>query len=118
MTLGSKIKLLRNERNMTQPDLATALGVTVRTVAYYENDERQPKKELIIKLCKIFDVSTDYRGKKKAESFINETAMLFAGGELSDEDQDKVFKAITEIYWRSKEKNKKFTPKKYRDTEE
>jgi transcriptional regulator with XRE-family HTH domain len=44
MTLGSKIKLLRNERNITQPDLATELGVTVRTVAYYENDERQPKK--------------------------------------------------------------------------
>lgn len=136
MTLGSKIKLLRNERNMTQPDLATELGVTVRTVAYYENDERQPKKTTIIKLCKIFDVSTDYllsdnesflidaadkygyRGKKKAESFINETALLFAGGELSEEDQDKVFKAITEIYWRSKEKNKKYTPKKYLDTKE
>jgi len=136
MTLGSKIKILRNERNMTQPDLATALGVTVRTVAYYENNERQPKKDMILKLCKIFDVSTDYllsesesfllnatekygnRGKKKAESFINETALLFAGGELSEEDQDKVFKAITEIYWRSKEKNKKYTPKKYLDTEE
>lgn len=136
MTLGSKIKLLRNERNMTQPDLATELGVTVRTVAYYENDERQPKKTTIIKLCKIFDVSTDYllsdnesflidaaekygyRGKKKAELFINETALLFAGGELNEEDQDKVFKAITEIYWRSKEKNKKYTPQKYRDTKE
>lgn len=136
MILGSKIKLLRNERNMTQPDLAVELGVTVRTVAYYENDERQPKKTTIIKLCKIFDVSTDYllsdnesflidaaekygyRGKKKAESFINETALLFAGGELSEKDQDKVFKAITEIYWRSKEKNKKYTPKKYLDTKE
>ncbi len=136
MTFGSKIKMLRNERNMTQPDLAAELGVTVRTVAYYENDERQPKKTTIIKLCKIFDVSTDYllsdnesflidaaekygyRGKKKAESFINETALLFAGGELSEKDQDKVFKAITEIYWRSKEKNKKYTPKKYLDTKE
>ena len=47
MTLGSKIKILRNERNMTQPELATALGVTVRTVAYYENNERQPKKDMI-----------------------------------------------------------------------
>ncbi|MCD8501614.1 MAG: helix-turn-helix domain-containing protein [Bacillaceae bacterium] len=44
MTLGNKIKQLRNEHNMTQPDLANKLGVTVRTVAYYENDERQPKK--------------------------------------------------------------------------
>lgn len=135
MTIGSKIKLLRSEHNMTQPDLASALGVTVRTVAYYENDERQPKKSMILKFCKIFDVSTDYlladnevflldateeygyRGKKKAESFINETALLFAGGVLSEEDQDKVFKAVTEIYWRSKEKNKKYTPKKYRDSE-
>ncbi len=136
MTLGNKIKLLRNERNLTQPDLATELGVTVRTVAYYENGDRQPKKSTILKLCKIFNISTDYllsdnevflidatekygyRGKKKAESFINETALLFAGGELSEEDQDKVFKSITEIYWRSKEKNKKYTPKKYRDMEE
>ena len=135
MTLGNKIKQLRNEHNMTQPDLANKLGVTVRTVAYYENDERQPKKDTILKICELFKVSTDYllsesdaflleaeskygvRGKKKAESFINETALLFAGGELSEEDQDKVFKAITEIYWLSKEKNKKYIPKKYRDTE-
>lgn len=131
MTLGSKIKQLRNERNMTQPELATALGVTVRTVAYYENGDRQPKKSVVLKLCSIFDISTDYllsdedsflldaedtygyRGKKKAERIINETALLFAGGELSDEDQDKVFKAMTDIYWKSKEKNKKFTPKKF-----
>ena len=135
MTLGNKIKQLRNEHNMTQPDLANKLGVTVRTVAYYENDERQPKKDTILKICELFKVSTDYllsesdaflleaeskygfRGKKKAESFINETALLFAGGELSEEDQDKVFKAITEIYWLSKEKNKKYIPKKYRDME-
>lgn len=135
MTLGNRIKLLRNERSMTQPDLATALGVTVRTVAYYENDERQPKKSLVLKLCELFNVSIDYllsdsqaflidaedsygsRGKKKAESFINETALLFAGGELSEEDQEKVFNAVTEIYWRSKEKNKKYIPQKYRNLE-
>ena len=60
MTLGSKIKLFRNERNLTQPDLATELAVTVRTVAYYENGDRQPKKSTILKFCKIFDVLTDY----------------------------------------------------------
>lgn len=136
MTIGSKIKRLRKEHNLTQPQLATELGVNVRTVAYYESGERQPKKSTVLKLCKIFDVSTDYllsdsesfivdaedqygyRGKKKAESFIEEAALLFAGGELSEEDQDKVFKAMTEIYFRSKEKNKKYTPKKYLDTED
>ena len=131
MKLGDKIKNLRTEHNMTQPDLAEKLGVTVRTVAYYENNERQPKKSVILELCKLFNVTTDYllsdnesflfeakdeygyRGIKKAEEFIRETNTLFAGGELNDEDRDKVFKAITEIYWKSKEKNKKYTPKKY-----
>ncbi|MEA1975304.1 MAG: helix-turn-helix transcriptional regulator [Bacillota bacterium] len=132
MKLGDKIKNLRTEHNMTQPDLAKELDVTVRTIAYYENNERQPKKTLIVKLCKLFNVSIDYlltddesflvdaedeygyRGKKKAEEFIRDSNTLFAGGELNDEDRDKVFKAITEIYWKSKEKNKKYTPKKYR----
>jgi transcriptional regulator with XRE-family HTH domain len=132
MKLGDKIKNLRAEHNMTQPDLARELGVTVRTVAYYENNERQPKKTLIVELCKLFNVSIDYlltedesflidaedehgyRGKKKAEEFIRESNALFAGGELNDEDRDKVFKAITEIYWKSKEMNKKYIPKKYR----
>lgn len=132
MKLGDKIKNLRTEHNMTQPDLAKELDVTVRTIAYYENNERQPKKTLIVKLCKLFNVNIDYlltddesflvdaedeygyRGKKKAEEFIRDSNTLFAGGELNDEDRDKVFKAITEIYWKSKEKNKKYTPKKYR----
>lgn len=132
MKLGDKIKHLRTQNNMTQPDLAKKLGVTVRTIAYYENNERQPKKSIIMELCKLFHVTTDYllsndeaflveaedkygyRGKKKAEEFIQETNALFAGGELNEEDRDKVFKAITEIYWRSKEKNKKYTPKNYR----
>ncbi|MDK2810984.1 MAG: hypothetical protein PWR27_1693, partial [Petroclostridium sp.] len=29
-------------------------------------------------------------------------------------DKDKVFRAITEMYWRAKDNNKKYTPKKYR----
>ena len=39
---------------------------------------------------------------------------LFEGGELPDEDKDEFFRAITEIYFDAKEKNKKYTPKKYR----
>ena len=39
---------------------------------------------------------------------------LFAGGELADEDLDEMMKGIQEAYWIAKEKNKKYTPKKYR----
>ena len=47
---------------------------------------------------------------KKPENFIKKAKEFFAGKDLSEEDIDKAFKAITEIYWRSKEKNKKYTP--------
>jgi hypothetical protein len=38
---------------------------------------------------------------------------MFDGGKLLDEDKDKFFRAITDNF-DSKEKNKKYTPKKYR----
>ena len=43
-----------------------------------------------------------------------EVTGLFAGGELADEDLDEMMKGIQEAYWIAKEKNKKYTPKKYR----
>ena len=39
---------------------------------------------------------------------------LFAGGELSEEDRDGVMQAMMDIYWKTKQENKKYTPKKYR----
>jgi transcriptional regulator with XRE-family HTH domain len=120
MKLGDKIKTLRTEHNMTQPDLAKELGVTVRTVAYYENNERQPKKTLIVEICKLFNVTTDYllsddesflvdaedehgyRGKKKAEEFIRETNTLFAyqeqSGNSSSQDLGKT--EIVQKWWK------------------
>ena len=54
-----------------------------------------------------------YRGKKQAMQLVEEMGGLFAGGELSDEDIDGVMKAMQELYWKAKEDNKKYTPKKY-----
>jgi hypothetical protein len=39
---------------------------------------------------------------------------IFAGGNIADEDLDVMMRALQDAYWIAKEKNKKFTPKKYR----
>ena len=39
---------------------------------------------------------------------------LFAGGELSEEAIEGAMKALNDAYWMAKEKNRKYTPKKYR----
>jgi len=137
MLFGDKIKILRKEAGMTQQELANKLEITSRSLLYYEKNNRYPKStEIISKLCEIFNVSSDYlmtnqdefvmeaadkygsKGKHKARQLVSEANGLFAGGELKDEDKDLFFKAITEIYWKSKEINKKYTPKKFKSNAE
>ncbi len=55
-----------------------------------------------------------YRGKKGAEKLVQELTGLFAGGELAEEDMDALAFAVQEAYVEAKKKNKKYTPKKYR----
>lgn len=123
---------------MSQAELAEKLGVSQQTISKYERGTREPDNETLAKLAEIFDCSIDYllgktdirnpykdfiekakeqygpRGKKQAEELLQNIQSLFDGGELPDEDKDEFFRAITEIYFDSKEKNKKYTPKKYR----
>lgn len=45
---------------MTQAELAKRLNVTKAVVSYYENQERSPSPDVLIKIATIFHVSTDY----------------------------------------------------------
>ena len=58
--LGMRLQELRSSRNMKQSDFAGLLGVTKSTVSAYENGTRLPSYEVLIKISKIFKVSTDY----------------------------------------------------------
>ncbi|WP_342755900.1 helix-turn-helix transcriptional regulator [Kineothrix sedimenti] len=58
--IGDKIKLLRQEKNMSQKDLADILAISTSTVGMYEQKRRQPDASTIIKLAQIFNVTTDY----------------------------------------------------------
>lgn len=60
MMIGDRIKQLRTEAKMTQPELAAKLEVTRSAVATYENNTRQPSFQSLIRLARIFNVSTDY----------------------------------------------------------
>jgi len=45
---------------MSQVELARALGVSKQSISNWENDNIQPSIDMLIKLSKIFSVSTDY----------------------------------------------------------
>ena len=57
--LGSKLKELRTEQKLTQAEFAQRLGVTKSSVSSYENGSRLPSYDILIKMARIFKVSTD-----------------------------------------------------------
>lgn len=60
MTIGDRIKILRTTAGMTQEEVANQLGVTKATVARYESNKIDIKREVAKKLAKVFDVTPDY----------------------------------------------------------
>ena len=58
--LSQRIYELRISFGWTQVQLAQKLGITKQTVSNWENDNIQPSIDMLIKLSKIFNVSTDY----------------------------------------------------------
>ncbi len=58
--MGTKLKNLRKAKGVTQKEVAFALGITLSAYSNYEQDLREPSNQILIKLCKYFDVSADY----------------------------------------------------------
>lgn len=58
--IGKKIKILRKEKGITQAELAALIGTTASTIGKYEREALQPNVETIVKICKTFEVSSDY----------------------------------------------------------
>ena len=57
---SDRVKLLREASKLSQVQLAQKVGVTKQTVSNWENDNILPSVEMLIKVCKYFNVSTDY----------------------------------------------------------
>ena len=58
--LGERLKMLRKEKRMTQPELAGLLKQSLRAYQYYEAGSRHPEYDHLLALADFFDVSLDY----------------------------------------------------------
>lgn len=57
---GTRLKELRQQAGLTQTQLAERIHVSKAAISNYELFERNPSPDILIKLAKIFHVSTDY----------------------------------------------------------
>ena len=58
--IGEKLKQLRKQKKLSQVTLAERLGVSKSVISAYENEVHLPPYDVLLKLSRIFGVSTDY----------------------------------------------------------
>ncbi len=91
MSIGTTIKRLRRERNMTQEKLADYLGITARAISQWECDRTSPDISQLPVLASVFNVSADVLleidgGKREEEinTFLSEYDRLSHEGKLKE----------------------------------
>ena len=60
MTIGDNIRELRKEKNLSQTQLAKLLFLSQDTISLWERNKSLPDVNSLIKMTKIFNVSSDY----------------------------------------------------------
>ena len=61
MLFGNRLRVLREEKGITQKQLGEIINISDRVIGYYESNDRFPKDENVLKgIAKFFNVSVDY----------------------------------------------------------
>ncbi|MDE7083090.1 MAG: helix-turn-helix domain-containing protein [Clostridia bacterium] len=57
---GQILKELRKEKGWSQDELAKQLNTSQRTISRYERELFDLSTDMIIKICNLFDITSDY----------------------------------------------------------
>lgn len=58
--MENRIRDLREDHDLTQQQVADAIGITQRKYSYVETGQQQLTADILIKLADFYDVSIDY----------------------------------------------------------
>ena len=76
---SQRLKQLRQDKHLTQAQVAARVGVTASMVSSYETDIRLPSFEVMVRLADLFGVTVDYLLCREDRRFLDISA-------LSDEE--------------------------------
>lgn len=110
MKMGERLKFLRENKGLTQKQLADIIGVSDRVYAYYEQD-RFPKDEEILKsLAKALDTTVSFLIGEDTMENSQFTVLARSAESLSKEDKDQlyqIFNATLESFLKKGNQSKK-----------
>ncbi|MDY6884244.1 MAG: helix-turn-helix transcriptional regulator [Pseudomonadota bacterium] len=90
MTLGERIKRLRQERNWSQAQLAQRLNAHQKQVSGYERNVHVPSVEVLIRLAELLNVSLDYLAFENREDTRN-------ASQIADQDLLNKMEAVDKL---------------------
>ncbi|MEK8132484.1 helix-turn-helix transcriptional regulator [Paenibacillus filicis] len=135
MSLGSRIRDLRKQYDLTQHDIAEQIGMGRSNFGHIENDRVIPSSEDLQRIADILHTTTDYLlGRSLLEPVSGNTApawatskdkrdfkrmleedgeVMFDGIPMNEKDRQRVLDVLTGLFWEAKQMNKR---KKASDT--
>ena len=60
INLGDRLRMLRQQKNLRQEQVADLISVSKKAVSSYELGTRQPSYEILIRFANLYRVTTDY----------------------------------------------------------
>ena len=124
MNFGEKLRQLRDGRGMTQVETARKLQVSLRAYQNYESGKIYPKNSVIYqRIAALFGVLVDSlmdekdlflaeaqekygsRGREQARRIVEATEALYAGGALTEEDEEAFYQHMSSIFIKAKVRN-------------
>ncbi|MFC0905859.1 helix-turn-helix domain-containing protein [Clostridium sp. MT-14] len=140
-TLGDRIRILREEKSISQLELAKTLNIANTTLSQYESGKRIPSDSIKKKIAEYFNVSLDYlmgltdsktnnprpklseKDERDIKKDLNKTleqlensqdGLMFDGEPMDDETRELLRISLENSMRIAKQAAKKYTPKKYR----
>lgn len=111
--MNSRIKELRKALGLTQNDFGVRLGLAPNTITNYETGRREPSNQIIIAICREFNVNEEWlrtgEGKMFQDLSQGELAARVVGEALADDNRfiQSVFISLgrlTQTEWKVVEK--------------
>lgn len=73
MSIGSRIKYLRQQNKMTQEEFSSKLKIHSKQLAHYESGRNVPSVDVIAKIANLCETSTDYIIQGEDKAYIKKT---------------------------------------------
>ena len=134
-TFAEKLIKARAAQGLTQAELARKAQISVRTLQGYEQGARCPRAKGLYSLAQVLKISTTYLtvpecedpkqdiekdkffiavresfgkiGEEDIKELLEMNTALFAGGDVSQDQKDAFFEAVTKAYFKCKEEARK-----------